>query len=509
MKKLWLGLLAFGFVLSSTAFAASNAQLEERLSDLEEQVESLATDSASRLDISGDFRFRADSTRAHVVRFYQYNPFDGTVYGSLGGAMSPITTPGTGPLNYGKVRNDSLFTNRLRLNLKAHATENITLKARFTMYKIWGEESSAVTAGPVFGMNAFTYDPNISRRPNDNTLRVEMAYANWTNIFGLPMWVSVGRRPTVDGPPMQLKYNYDRRYATPVALGVDWTFDGATLGYAYSAPWPGKVRFCYGRGTEAGFTGLDTFGASNNFNDALLYGLSWDVINDPDAEMFANIQAFRAEDLPSYVSYTVVDPSNGYILYANPSFDSSGMGYQVGNIYHVSGVFMHNLMGIDYFVSGGLSRTDNHLPSHAPQPGFLSVPGNNQDHWGWAVFVGLRIPVEALNSKLGLEYNHGSKYWINFTPAADDLYLSKTATRGDVAEVYWIWDIPDTPLSKYGKAFVRLGYQYYWIKYTGSGSWMGLPVDTDSPNLQNPLYAQMFAPVDRMDNAYFTFEVNF
>jgi hypothetical protein len=117
-------------------------------------------------------------------------------------------------------------------------------------------------------------------------------------------------------------------------------------------------------------------------------------------------------------------------------------GYQVGDIYHLSGVFMHKLMGIDYFLSAGLNRTDNRFVDHyGMYPGLLNAPGEDENHWGWAAFLGVRIPVEQLNSKIGLEYNHGSQYWISFTPAADDLYLSKLATRGDVAEVYWIYDI--------------------------------------------------------------------
>ena len=36
------------------------------------------------------------------------------------------------------VKNDSLFTNRFGLNLNAKATEDINVKARLLMYKVWG-----------------------------------------------------------------------------------------------------------------------------------------------------------------------------------------------------------------------------------------------------------------------------------------------------------------------------------------------------------------------------------
>ena len=170
---------------------------------------------------------------------------------------------------------------------------------------------------------------------------------------------------------------------------------------------------------------------------------------------------------------------------------------------------MDRFRGIDWFVSGGLVRTDDRGRNFMGY-GLLTDPTDTskQNHWGWAAYTGARIPIEQLRSKVGFEYNFGSRYWLNFTPAADDLYLSKLATRGHVAEAYWIWDLPETPLSKYAKAFMRFGYQYYWINYTGSGSWMGKPWDPDDVG-DDPYKAQFFAPVNQMDNFYATFEVYF
>ena len=461
----------------------------------------------------GDFRFRVDSTRAHVPAYYNEMAYMQDLGAWQQGGMKGQPPMITNYLQKSySPKNDDLYTTRLRLNMSAKATENITFKGRLAMYKIWGMETANATAAPFFSNNGFLWDPNISRRPNDNTLRVEMAYVNWANIGGLPIWFSVGRRPTVDGPPLQLKENMLHRYATPVALGVDWTFDGATIGYAYQDPFPGKVRICYGRGYQTGFQNVPYQQKIDNVD---LYGLSWDVIDDPDRNMFANLQLFKAGDIPDLMENTNIwgmpnEPSNN-----------------IGDIYHLSGVFMHKLpakmMNIDYFVSAGLSYTDPRGVSRSfiglvdpSNPmlgtggfGLLNNPGEDQKHWGWAAYTGFRVPIEQLNSKVGLEYNYGSRYWINFTPAADDLYLSKLATRGHVGEIYWIWDIPDTPLSKLGRAFIRAGYQYYWINYTGSGSWVGKPIDIDQ--LRDPQNASYMGQpaVDRMDNAYVTFEVYF
>jgi hypothetical protein len=524
-------------------------QTTESVQQVSEKVDAVSdkTKSLGNVQWSGDFRFRVDSARADIPAYWDAATMQ-TAMGSMASFSSQQLQAGLMPLfpslspqlqqqmgqmmqqwdsmnssqrlqvlnslfpalneqqrvgmlnslGYYKNKgydssNDLLYTNRLRLNLGAKATENIEFKGRLAMYKIWGMETARATAAPFFANNGFYWDPNITRRPNDNTLRVEMAYVNWTEIGGYPVWFSVGRRPTVDGPPEHLKLNYDKRYATPIGLGVDWTFDGLTLGYSYQNPVPGKVRICYGRGYEAGF---DDMPGTSTLNDTDLYGVSWDIIDDKEKDMFANVQLFRAAEIPD-----VMENEN---IWGLPETATA----QLGDIYHLTGLFMHKYNNVDWFVSGGISHTDVAGDSAAlGGVGLLNNPGETENHTGYAIYAGLRVPVASLNSKFGLEYNYGSRYWITFTPASDDLYQAKLSTRGHVAEAYWIWDLPETPISKFGKAFIRAGYQYYWINYTGSGNWLGVPTDVD--DLNDPLNAQMFPTVDRMDNAYLTFEVYF
>jgi len=47
----------------------------------------------------------------------------------------------------------------------------------------------------------------------------------------------------------------------------------------------------------------------------------------------------------------------------------------------------------------------------------------------------------------------------------------KLATRGYVAELYTIYGLPVKPVPKvFGKGLLRIVYQYYDYKYTGSGN---------------------------------------
>ena len=108
--------------------------------------------------------------------------------------------------------------------------------------------------------------------------------------------------------------------------------------------------------------------------------------------------------------------------------------------------------------------------------------------------------------KLGLEYNWGGENWVAFTPGHDDLYMSKLATRGTVFELYGIYDLPGgEAISSLSKAFIRLGYQHYEYDYTGSGFWLGAPVDIGQLTA-TPMNMQFYTPIESMDQVYLTFE---
>ena len=243
-------------------------------------------------------------------------------------------------------KNDILYTNRFRLGMKVKASENLEFKGRLAMYKAWGMQSNPTSNGPYF-MNSFSgMDAATSRQPDDNVLRVDRAYINWTNVADLPVWFSIGRRPTTDGPPAQLRQNTGKRMATPINF-MDYAFDGATVGAVFDNPIEfmgySKIRFCYGRGFEAGPTEN-----GNELDDMDFGGLSWDIINKGDR--FMNIQAFLAAN--------IVNVPDG-VNFANPLEIAMGTGNKIldtenlGDIYHTSFVYMDKAADSDYFLAGG------------------------------------------------------------------------------------------------------------------------------------------------------------
>ena len=432
-------------------------------------------------------------------------------------------------------KNDSILLNRFRLNLRAKATENLEVKARFVVYKAWGMQNNPVdyyndpdpmetdsgysdNYGP-YMYSTMDFDGSNTRAPSNNLLKVDRMFANWNNVFDSPVWFSAGRRPTTDGPPAHFKLGADKRMATPMAF-MDYPFDGMTFGYAWANPWPGRARFCMGRGFESGPT-IDANGVNDvdfagfavdvyKKDDAFLYIQSFgafNMMNVPDNVMFWNPlevakKHFNDEAIELGVATTFSEEEVG-----NLTLDRANL----GNIYHTDFVYYNTTGNWDYFLAGGWSRTD---PEGYDElgVGLLSQwwdPNVLQERDGFAGYTGVRYSMDDLRLKVGAEFNMGSKYWISFTPGHDDLYASKLAVRGWASEAYLIWDMPaGEVISKFGKAFFRLGWIHYDYDYTGSGFWLGSPINID--DLANdPANAQFNVPVDTADSVYLTYEAWF
>jgi hypothetical protein len=446
------------------AQSAANKATSDKVADLNDRADEW--DLASRVKLYGDFRARMDYYNAETASGKEFS-------------------------------NDTVWTNRFRLNMRVSATENVEFKGRLAMYKSWGD---AFMYGGTLGDP--TWDGNSTRTPDDNTLRVDRAFVNFNNIGGAPVWFSIGRRPTTDGNPANIRMNLSERSGTPLIM--DYPFDGVSLGYAYS--WGGdigngRVRICYGRGFEDGLQEDDGVGLNaNGIDDTDFIGLSWDILQKGDRFLYA--QSFLAANVPGAThpnawgwDITTTPPT------PIPSIDNDG------NILHSGLMYMDKIAGLNYFIAGGWSRTDpNENGLFNDYPGFFTTgTGINTDSEdGYHAHLGIRYDIDPVGLKLGAEWNYGSKYWVGMTPGHDDLYASKIAARGNVYEVYGIYDLPTGPaISKYAKTFMRLGYQRYEYDYTGSNDWTLMPYSIDS------LYAQGIDAIETADQVYLTLEVAF
>ena len=472
--------------------------LQQQMQDLQKQKEEAAAapapapaeakkaaDWPNWLEIGGDYRFRGDYLRGTIPAYYQFDPTKGTAT-----QVSGFT-----------VKNNTLFTNRFGLNLKARATEDIQVKARLLMYKVWGEESSTpVTSDSFFTDRAGVFDGTITHVPDDNALRVDYAYATWSNVGGAPVWFSIGRRPSTGGLPSNIREFREKPGTAGIpSIMVDYAFDGATLGVApYIEALPGAyAKICYGKGYDSGFRS-----EANSLHDTQMIGVN--VVPYDTDNLTIELQWNRAIDIFDFPPDFVITNPNLIKAFGTNTFQPSA---NLGNIDQFGGVVTGKVLeNLNLFASAALSKTHPNGHRSMLGPGLLDNAGTTS-HTGYGLYVGGRYDMPSTGTMIGAEYNHGSKNWITFAPAADDMWTSKLGTRGNVYEGYVIQEIKKRLISKNGLAFFRLGYQYYTFNYTGSNSWLGSSVSMD--DLNNPMNAQLFAPVRHAQDIYLTFDVRF
>src|SRR5512133_3827057 len=375
-----------------------------------------------------------------------------------------------------KPKNTSLYSNRFGLDLGAKATQDISVNAHLNMYKVFGsqDEGSITNAGgaPFFADRVGVFDGTLGHVPSNSALNVDRVYATWSNIGDEPVWLSVGRRPSTGGAPGNLRDNRPSpgNGGTPSML-VDYAFDGMTVGYAPDIDgWPGAyAKICYGRGFESGFTNS----SGNSLKDTDMVGVAIVPIDtDPLRVWLQWNRGMNIFDAPTmrktYFGDTTAKTNLGDIDWLGIGFMSTFKNIGPGKL---------NVFG-DLGMS--VTHPNNNVSAQFGFQGLMSGsffgPEAPTSKTGTAIALGVRYDLPS-NSKFGFEYNHGSKNWITFAPAADDMWTAKAGTRGDVYEAYFIQELDSKPISSYfSKAFFRLGVQYYKFDYTGSNNWVGAPV---------------------------------
>lgn len=401
-----------------------------------------------------------------------------------------------------KPKNETLYTNKFGLDLTAKPIKDITVHAKLDMYKAFGSQSDSTTMNGYFADRVGVFDGTLSHVPSDSLLNVDRAYATWSNIAEQPVWFSVGRRPSTNGAPSNLRLNKERpgNGGTPAIL-VDYAFDGMTIGYAPDIDaLPGAyAKVCYGRGFDSG---LKT--ATNSIKDTDMLGIG--VIPYETDPLRIWLQWNRGFDIFDFPSMN------------NTMFGNTAPAVNLGSIdwYGIGAMSTLKKVGpgtLQLFSDFGLSVThpNKQVSQNAGFQGlmsgeFFAQDMNPKSRTGWAVYAGVRYDLPS-KTKIGFEFNHGSKDWITFAPAADDMWTSKVGTRGNVYEPYVIQELNLKPISNYfAKAFFKLGYQYYDFEYTGSNNWVGAPKKISEIKSTDLM---LMAPLKEAHNVYGTFEVHF
>jgi hypothetical protein len=497
--------------------AQEGLKLQEVQAKAEEAVKEAKL--PSWFKIGGEYRARLSSLHGTVPDYYRFQDVLGWMLGGMVG--TPSLTEGF------DVDNDTILFNRFGLTMQFQPLEDVRVKTRLLMYKVWGHQTETPIVGPFFFDRFSVFDGTVAHVPQDNRLNVDYAYATWSNIADLPVWFSIGRRPSTRGVPSNFRQNEEKIGTAGVpCFMVDYAFDGLSIGWApYIEALPGfYAKLCYGRGYDSGYQST----ALNNPNDTDFVGLNLVPyeVEDLRVELQYQVGFNIFDNLPdgSLIS-SITTPSGAVIPVLSP------VRANLGNIHWFGGdvikSFEVGANTLHLFAAGALSLTDasdnlfavdvdtdgDLIPdTRIPVAGLLydapGFGGKKEDHTGWHAYVGFRYDIAKSRTKLGAEYNYGSKYWITVAPAADDIWTSKLGTRGHVLEGYIIQELHNTPVIEGAKAFFRLGAQYYKFLYTGSNSWLGAPKKIDELD-ENFMNAQLMPPVETAWDVYLTFDVRF
>ncbi len=376
-----------------------------------------------------------------------------------------------------KRSNDSLMATRLWLNMAYAPDANNIFKGQLSYNKAFGADFGGNDGGIArprgWGMDTFDWITNESLTGND--LKVRQAYwlymADKIGESDIPWTVSFGRRPSTNGFLANLRE--DDEALSPLGHIINVEFDGASasanLGNVTGIPGM-SFKLCLGQGST---NATPMFGGPTNYtddqndiDDIQLAGFIF--VPYDDGQFIVKTTAFRAFDLPGY------SPAEMGLMFDGDAATNPGIMSQAGDIdgaaisVLVDGIGDEGILSeTKIFGSFAASRTNPNAGQFMlgmPTPMGIIGANAGESKTGTSYWLGAQVPV--LGGDLGLEFNHGSKYWRPFDYGEDTMAGSKLAVRGDAWEAYYTY-----PLTQALSAQLRYTYMDY--DYSGSNNFFG------------------------------------
>ncbi|RAX54453.1 hypothetical protein CCY99_03645 [Helicobacter sp. 16-1353] len=328
------------------------------------------------------------------------------------------------PLGLGIPESQKTQPNRwamgLYLNMNADINDYTKFTGRLSMSKAFGDLSiqgngnpSPLDAGRGF------YGPNIY---------VERAYID---IYGGDHFAfTIGRLPSTDGPGSNLR-NGGARMATYPALMVNALGDGAVFTFKNTE---GDIAL------RAGYSKIyqplsDSNGVSNIFGtrDAIDSNLFFAIFETPFLPKSAGESLFML-GYAAILKYTL--PEGSFTLPTSNSVSNNNS--NIGDLHYIGAHFEHRFnFGLNWFLSGvyyrGLNPKNMVLNNGTPMAIF-------NDKGAYAIHLGLRQDI-GNHFKIGVEYFNSSKNWYALSRASVNDPLNFRNTKGDVIDVYAIFQI--------------------------------------------------------------------
>ena len=426
---------------------------EKRIENIEKKLDTVSKTATAAKIQSGNDNLKWDVDFRTQVDNIQYKLADGT-----------------------KAKNNALLTNRLWLGAGYKADDNSSFHGKLSYNKAFGDTANHSQSNTNPGYADFDWVTN--ENATDNTLKVKEAYWLYTQekLFGsnIPWAASVGRRPSTDGLPINIRN--DQKENSPLSHVVDVEFDGFSIKLdteeltGLQGSW---FKICGGRGLTNAKPRFDMSGTSyaqdkdknvdvdmlgfiaapydnGQYSVHMNYAKAWNLIGFTQADMYDgnnNNNAF-------------VD--NGDIEFATILFKTEGIGNGISD-------YLDNSVA---FASFAASKTNPNANGNPMTSGML---GSQDSETGTSVWLGVNAPCPILpdSAKIGFEWNKGSKYWRSMTYGEDTYAGSKIATRGQAWEVYRNQQL--TKALSWGLSYVYMDYDY-----AGSNSFFGADGNPDA-----------------------------
>ncbi|MDY6853328.1 MAG: DUF3373 family protein, partial [Thermodesulfobacteriota bacterium] len=333
-------------------------------------------------------------------------------------------------------------------------TKDLIFYGRLSCFKLWGESN----------FDGIATDINRPSIPDsEGNLHVERAYINYF-MPDANLSLTVGRLPTTEGPPSGLKENRTRKATFPQLL-IDGETDGIFFNLHLSEFTDLKEAFARIVYSKVGQNWLEYQGVE--MDEAIVPSLMFET------------QISDIENSLLWLSYTMilgVPPFAADLtsVMTGLPFDQNVVSFpeeagQVG-LYSLHVEFNDiNKDGLDWFLSFIYGDIDPNSEGTLYDSGYeIGLFGDNlsgslgESRSFSAFYTGLRyeLQIEDLkNPKVGIEYNHGSKYWIAFNSVGSGNLIPKTGVRGDAYELYYIQPIDERHM------FLRIGFVYMDYEY--------------------------------------------
>lgn len=405
--------------LSSSALAAS---IDQRVNSLEKDVSELN----DRVDAN-----ELAATLSKVKFGLEFNTSVNNVY------TRNI------PVDNGRSLINEKYTNRwmmgLYLNMNADINDYTKFTGRLSMTKAFGDIQLGYPTSD--GIGALDAGRGVA---GGSAIFVERAYVDLYG-FNKKVALTLGRLPGTDGPGSNLR-NGSARMSTYPALVVNALGDGVVLTikpYTNSA-----LRFGYSKIYQPLLTnGLASAGGSVFGNkDANSANLYFGAFETPFLPKSFGENLFMLTYI-NLMDYTV--PQISPLTQQATNF---------GNMQYINAHIENNNMlgiGLSWFVSssyykGSAGRTIE-IPSTTGKIPYMFANGDS-----WAIHTGLRYDISKF--KIGYEFFHGSKYWYAFSRSSINDPFNFRNTRGNVHDVYAIWQLD-------ASQFFRLSYTLQQLDY--------------------------------------------